>query len=398
MNVKADITGGITAGIIALPLALAFGIASGLGASAGLWGAIALGFFAAALGGTKMQISGPTGPMTVVTAAAVASFGGDLGSVTSMFVLAGIFQILFGVFRLGKFVKFIPYSVVSGFMSGVGFIIILLQINPILGANGVGGTVAAIKSLPQAIAGVNFIALALGVATMLILYITPKKLARIVPTPLLAILVLTPLSAALNFNVATIGQIPTGFAKFALPTPDLSHVATIVAYALMLAVLGSIDSLLTSLVADSITKTKHSSNQELIGQGIGNAVAGFLGGIPGAGATMRTVANIKAGGEGRLSGMTHSVFLLLAALVFAPAVAYVPLAVLAGILIKVGVDILDYRLLKRLTHIPVKDLAVTAAVFLLTVLVDLIFAVGVGVVLAWALYATGVSKRNKNST
>ncbi len=395
MNVKADITGGITAGIIALPLALAFGIASGLGASAGLWGAIALGFFAAALGGTKMQISGPTGPMTVVTAAAVASFGGDLGSVTSMFVLAGVFQILFGVFRLGKFVKFIPYSVVSGFMSGVGFIIILLQINPILGANGVGGTVAAIKSLPQAIAGVNFIALALGVATMLILYLTPKKLARIVPTPLLAILVLTPLSAALNFNVATIGQIPTGFAKFALPAPDLSHVATIVAYALMLAVLGSIDSLLTSLVADSITKTKHSSNQELIGQGIGNAVAGFLGGIPGAGATMRTVANIKAGGEGRLSGMTHSVFLLLAALVFAPAVAYVPLAVLAGILIKVGVDILDYRLLKRLAHIPVKDLAVTAAVFLLTVLVDLIFAVGVGVVLAWALYATGVSKRNK---
>ncbi|MBE2984947.1 SulP family inorganic anion transporter [Campylobacter sp. RM9344] len=395
MNIKGDVTGGLTAGIIALPLALAFGIASGLGASAGLWGALVLGFFAAIFGGTKMQISGPTGPMSVVAAAIVFNFKGDMGSVMAVFVLTGIFQIIFGVLKLGKFVKYIPYSVISGFMSGVGFIIILLQINPMLGSSSVGNTLSAIESIPQAIADINFTAFYFAVATLLILYLTPKKISRILPTPLLAIIVLTPLCMILKADVATIGEIPLGLPKFIVPNADMALMSSILLYALMLAVLGSIDSLLTSLVADSITKSKHSPNKELIGQGIGNAFVGFVGGIPGAGATMRTVANIKAGGEGRISGVVHALFLLFVALVFAPVVAYVPLCVLAGILIKVGIDILDYRLLKRIAFIPRKDATTMAIVFLLTVFVDLIFAVAIGVVLAWLFYSTNIPKRNK---
>ncbi|WP_169764257.1 SulP family inorganic anion transporter [Campylobacter mucosalis] len=392
---KGDITGGLTAGIIALPLALAFGIASGLGASAGVWGAIVLGFFAAVFGGTKMQISGPTGPMTVVSAAIVFKFAGDTSSVMAVFVLAGLFQILFGILRLGKFIKFIPYSVVSGFMNGIGVIIILLQINPLLGLKGIDSTIMAIKTLPESILNFNQNAVILGFLTIVILYLSPKRLSSLVPTPLLALLIITPICFLFKIDVATIGAIPTGFAQFVMPKFDLVNLNSIVTYAFILAVLGTIDSLLTSIVADSITKTKHSSNQELIGQGIGNTLVGFVGGIPGAGATMRTVANIKAGGTGRLSGMTHSMFLLLAVLIFAPIISYVPLAVLAGILIKVGFDILDYRLLRRIKFIPKKDICVMIVVFLLTVFVDLIFAVGVGVVLAWFLYFIRVSKEKK---
>ena len=395
MNFKGDISGGIIAGIVALPLAIAFGIASGLGASAGLWGAIVLGFFAAIFGGTKTQISGPTGPMSVVSAAIVFHFGGDMGSIMSVFVLAGIFQMLFGVLRLGKFIQYIPYSVISGFMTGVGFIIILLQINPMLGADGVGNTLAALKAIPSALADLNPSALCFAIATIAILYLTPKRISRIIPTPLLAIFILTPICALINADIPTIGAIPVGLPKFIAPNPNLADLAHIVIYALILATLGSIDSLLTSLVADSMTKTKHKSNQELIGQGIGNFLAGLAGGIPGAGATMRTVANIKAGGTSRISGATHSVFLLLVVLICAKIVSYVPLAVLAGILIKVGIDIFDYRLLKRLFYIPRKDLTVMLTVFSLTVFVDLIFAVGVGVFLAWLLYSTNIPKKNK---
>ncbi|NLK66215.1 MAG: SulP family inorganic anion transporter [Campylobacteraceae bacterium] len=385
-SIKNDITGGIIAGVVALPLALAFGIASGLGASAGLWGAIVLGFFAAAFGGTKMQVSGPTGPMSVVCAATVFHFTGDIGTIMSIFVLAGLFQISFGILKLGKLVKFIPYSVVSGFMTGVGFIIIILQLNPMLGVEGVGSTIVAIKSLPTALSNINPTALIIALLTLTILYLTPKKLANIIPPALIALIILTPVCAVFSLDIPLIGDIPTGFPEFIVPSPDLTKIVSIIMYALMLAILGSIDSLLTSLVADSITNTKHNSNQELIGQGIGNALVGFVGGIPGAGATMRTVANIKAGGRGRLSGATHSVFLLLVVLVLAPVVSYVPLSVLAGILIKVGIDILDYRLLKQTSSVSKEDLFVDFTVLLLTVFVNLIFAVGVGIVLAFILY------------
>ncbi|MCF0254507.1 MAG: SulP family inorganic anion transporter, partial [Duodenibacillus sp.] len=394
-NIKGNIAGGLTAGIIALPLALAFGIASGLGASAGLWGALVLGFFAALFGGTKMQVSGPTGPMSVVSASIVLAFQGDIGSIMSVFVLAGVFQICFGVLRLGKFVKYIPYSVISGFMTGVGFIIILLQINPMLGVPGIGDTLQALMAVPRSWGAMNPVALLVSLVTVVIVYKTPAKVGKLIPPPLLAILVLTPLVWLLNLPVATIGDIPTGFAKFTVPLPRMDYIVPIVAYALALALLGSIDSLLTSLVADSITKTKHRSNQELIGQGIGNALVGFVGGIPGAGATMRTVANINAGGTDRLSGMTHAVFLLLVVLVFAPVVKYVPLPVLAGILLKVGVDILDYRMLRRITTLPKSDLVVMLVVFFVTVLVNLILAVFLGIGLAVLYYLKDTPKAGR---
>lgn len=389
---KGDLVGGLTASIIALPLALAFGIASGLGASAGLWGAIILGFFAALFGGTKTQISGPTGPMTVISASIVLLFKDDFSSIMSIFALAGAFQIIFGVLKIGGFVKYIPYPVISGFMSGIGIIIIILQLNPMLGQTSVGNVLTAVLSMPSALINTNILSLVLSLATLAILYLSPKKLAAIIPTPLIALFVLSPIAYFLDLNVATIGDIPRSMPSFALPLPDLAKLPIIIGYAAMLALLGSIDSLLTSLVADSITKTKHKSNQELIAQGLGNTIVSFFGALVGAGATMRTVVNVKSGGHSRLSGVFHSIFLVLILLIFADFVSFVPLAVLSGILIKVGIDILDYRLLKSLKDAPKEDLFVMVVVFLLTVFVDLIFAVGLGVVLSSLLLVSRITK------
>lgn len=395
MGIKGDICGGITAGVIALPLALAFGIASGLGAGAGVWGAIVLGFFAAVFGGTKMQISGPTGPMSVISAVIVFKFANDINAVMAIFVLAGILQIMFGIFRFGKFIKFIPYSVVSGFMNGVGAIIILLQINPMLGQKSVSNTIGAISEFSNSLLNLNPVSLIITLFTLAILYLSPKRLSSILPPPLMALILITSICVFFNISVDTISHIPTGFPKFVMPVFDIANIVVVVTYALILAVLGSIDSLLTSLVADSLTNTKHNSNKELFGQGVGNALVGFVGGIPGAGATMRTVANIKAGGMGRLSGVTHSLFLLFSVLIFAPIVSYVPLAVLAGILIKVGIDIFDYRMLKRIFYMPKRDVFVMVVVFLITIFIDLIFAVFVGVVLAWLFYRFSLAKQDR---
>lgn len=390
MNIRGDIAGGLTAGVIALPLCLAFGIASGLGAAAGLYGAILLSFFAAIFGGTKTQISGPTGPMTVVTASVVVALGGDMSLLIMVFVLAGFFQILLGVFKIGRFVRFIPYPVISGFMNGVGVIIILLQISPLLGGSNPNGTIEALMALPSI--DINSQSLMLGALALIVIYLTPKKISAIVPSPLLALILFSLLSYFLNLDVKTIGLIPSSLPTFIIPQISYAHITIILTYALVLAALGSIDSLLTSLVADSLTKTKHSSNRELIGQGIGNMMAGFFGGLVGAGATMRTVTNIKLGGNSRLSGVTSSVFLALVLLSFSDLVSYVPIPVLSAILIKVGFDIFDYRLLKELKTAPKCDLSVMILVFLLTVFVDLIFAVGVGVLVASLVLVYQVNK------
>ncbi|SME87976.1 SulP family inorganic anion transporter [Desulfovibrio gilichinskyi] len=377
-----DVFGGLTAGIIALPLALAFGVASGAGAAAGLYGAIILGFFAAILGGTPTQVSGPTGPMTVVTATAIAAFAGDFQSVCMVVVLAGIIQIIFGVCRLGGFVRFIPYPVISGFMTGIGVIIILLQIEPILGSAGIGSPLMAIVHMPEAIANVSLPSLSLAVATMVIVFKIPPRITRVVPSPLIALVGMTAIAGIFNLPVHTIGEIPSGLPEFHFPSINLAQWSSIAGTAFALALLGTIDSLLTSIVADSVTKDHHDSNRELIGQGIGNALCGFMGGLPGAGATMRTVVNIKAGGRTRLSGVIHSLVLLLILVGAGPLASHIPLAVLSGILVKVGVDILDYRLLRLVRKIPREDLMVMVTVFGVTVFVDLIVAVALGVTLA----------------
>ena len=396
-----DLFGGLTAGIVALPLALAFGVQSGMGAAAGLYGAIILGFFAAVFGGTPSQISGPTGPMTVVTATLVAGLiaqnGGleqSMGAIVMAFFLGGAFQVLFGVLQLGSYIRFIPYPVISGFMSGIGFIIILLQLFPAMGLNSPASTYEVLSNIRQLFAEMNVEALALSLLSITIIYIFPKITSKI-PSTLVALLIATTISVVASLEVPRIGDIPTGLPPFlGLEMFNLSagQIQTIIAAALTLAALGSIDSLLTSVVADNVTKTRHNSNKELIGQGIGNSIGGLFGGLPGAGATMRTLVNIRAGGAGRLSGAVHSLTLVVVLLGAGSYAALIPKSVLAGILITVGMGILDYRGFRHIAKVPKSDVVVMITVLVLTVFVDLLTAVGVGMLVASVFFMKKMSE------
>ncbi|WP_017446020.1 SulP family inorganic anion transporter [Gayadomonas joobiniege] len=389
-NVRGDITGGITAGVVALPLALALGVASGLGPMAGLYGAMAVGFFAALFGGTPSQISGPTGPMVVVLAGLFASLSGNAELIFTAVILAGLLQIAFGFLGIGQYIRLVPYPVISGFMTGIGAIIIILQIGRLLGHEPPGGTIGALSYIPTALADINFATLALGLGTLIIAYKWPAKLGKYVPGALAALIIGTLIS--LFFAVPILGDIPTGLPSLQLPVYDSANFLLVVEAAVILAILGAIDSLLTSLVADNMTRTRHNSNKELIGQGIGNTVAGFIGGIAGAGATMRTVVNIRSGGKERLSGMVHALVLLAVILGLSPLASQIPHAVLAGILVKVGLDIVDWSYLKRAHTGPRWDFALMLTVLGLTVFVDLITAVGVGVVLAALAYVRQIAQ------
>lgn len=389
-NLRGDFTGGLTAGIVALPLALALGVASGLGPMAGLYGAIAVGFFAALFGGTPAQISGPTGPMVVVLAGLFASLSGDASLIFTAVILAGIFQIVFGVLGVGQYIRLVPYPVISGFMSGIGAIIIILQIGRLLGHEPPGGTIGALTYLPTALADIDFATLALGLGTLVIAYKWPPQLGKYVPGALAALIIGTLVSLALS--VPILGDIPTGLPSLHLPVFDQSKALLVLEAAFILAVLGAIDSLLTSLVADNMTRTRHDSNKELIGQGIGNTFAGLIGGIAGAGATMRTVVNIRSGGKYNISGMVHALVLLAIVLGLSPLAAQIPHAVLAGILVKVGLDIIDWSYLKRAHKGPRWDFGLMIMVLALTVFVDLITAVGVGVVFAALAYVKQIAQ------
>lgn len=396
---KNDIFGGVTAAIVALPLALAFGVASGAGAIAGLYGAIILGFFASLFGGTSTQISGPTGPMTVITASAIVTFQNDLQAVFTVIFLSGLIQISFGIVKIGKWIKYIPYPVISGFMSGIGIIIIILQINSFVGVDSYGSVIETVVNIPNTIKNIDFHSFIIASITLAIMFLTPKKIAKIIPPALIALVFVTLLSVSMNFSISTIGEIPMGLPELVFPFSfDILKLSTIITLAITLALLGSIDSLLTSLVADSMTKTKHKPNKELIAQGIGNSICSFFGAIPGAGATMRTVINIKSGGTTRVSGIVHSITLLLIVLVLAPFASSIPLAVLSGILIKVGFDILDYKFIKLINKVSKQDLLVMVTVVLLTVFVDLIMAVGVGITFASIIAVYKVSKNTKIKT
>lgn len=394
-NIKGDFTGGLVAGVVALPLALAFGVQSGMGATAGLYGAIAVGIFAALFGGTETQASGPTGPMTVVSAALVAAaiqMNGNLDNAMNIilltFLLGGLFQVIFGFLNIASYVKYFPYPVISGFMSGVGLIIIILQIFPFVGLDSAKSTLSVIQDLPRLFAEANFSALALGAITIAIYFLFPK-ITKSIPSPLAALIVATLIAYFTKMDVPLIGEIPAGLPAFQLGgifNVDSSTYALILEYALVLAVLGSIDSLLTSVIADNMTKTKHNSNRELIGQGIGNMLAAAIGGIPGAGATKGTVVNINAGGRTRLSGIIHGVFLLTVLLGLGKLAAHIPLCVLAGLLIPIGFKIVDFKGLKHLTKVPRPDAVVLVLVLLITTFGSLIHAVGIGIALACLLF------------
>jgi len=396
-NIKGDLFGGVTAAVIALPMALAFGVASGAGAAAGLWGAVLVGLFAALFGGTPSLISEPTGPMTVVMTAVIASFSASnpengLAIAFTVVMLAGVFQIAFGFLRLGRYITQMPYTVISGFMSGIGIILIILQLGPFLGqAIPKGGVIGTLNSLPQLIQNARLPEVVLALITLAILWLTPAALKKIAPPQLIALVAGTLLSLTLlnggsgaegGEGVRRIGEIASGFPQLRMPYVEWGLASKMLIDAAVLGMLGCIDALLTAVIADSITRTEHNSNKELIGQGLGNLVSGLFGGLPGAGATMGTVVNIQAGGRSALSGISRAVILMVVILAFTGVAAQIPQAVLAGIALKVGVDIVDWGFLRRAHRISISGALIMYLVIGLTVLVDLIAAVGIGVFIA----------------
>ena len=359
-TIKADLFGGLAAGVVALPLALAFGVASGLGPAAGLYGAIAAGIVASIFGGTAIQITGPTGPMTLVMAGVVAantSGAGvpDIGVMAGIVIFAGAFQILLGLFRAGSYIRYMPYPVISGFMSGIGLIIVIQQIFPFLGGVApASDPFGILNQINQLHGNVNWNAVGLGGAAIAIAWILPR-FTKAVPGSLAALIVLTAVAAIFRLNVHELGEMPSGLPHLTMPSFSLAKLGSMIGPAIQLGFLGSIDSLLTSLVADNLTKTRHNSNRELIGQGLGNVAAGLLGGIPGSGATTRTVVNIDAGGRTRLSGVVHGLFLLGVLLGGSNLVKFIPNAVLAGLLVLVGIGIIDYRGIGHIFKVPKSD-------------------------------------------
>ncbi len=463
-NVRGDIFGGLTAGIVALPLALAFGVQSGLGAPAGLYGAIFIGFFASLFGGTNTQISGPTAPMTAVSmliiAGILAEFDGNVKLATpailTVFLLAGIFQLILGFVKSGSLIKYIPYPVVSGFMSGIGVIIIITQLLPLFGYNpsqdtnnirhfkaqaeevlldkilqeevdegllvldhfeetikrsseiteadilnesktlvssDSAGVIGSLRYLPKAIQNINWLEFILALVTIFIIF-GFKRITKAVPSTLVALLVVSLVVYFAQLNALKIGEIPKGFPKLNYEIFTQFSISSVMPYiftAFSLALLGAIDSLLTSVVADNMTKTRHDSNRELFGQGIGNSIAAIFGGIPGAGATIRTVVNIDAGGKTKLSGMIAALLLLTILLALGPFASQIPKAVLAGILLTVGIGVMDYKGLKALPSMPKADAIVLILVLVLTVFWDLIFAVALGLVVSSLMFMKNIS-------
>jgi SulP family sulfate permease len=399
-NIRGDVFGGITAAVIALPMALAFGVASGAGPEAGLYGAILVGLFAALFGGSPTLISEPTGPMTVIFTAVITKLiasdpANGMAMAFTVVIMAGLFQILFGALRLGKYVTRMPYGVVSGFMSGIGIILIILQFGPLLGQpTPTGGVLAILQQLPALLQGIRLEETTLALVTVAILFLMPARFKRYVPPQLLALLVGTLISIMLlsSADIRRIGEIPTGLPQFQLPVFNIEQWQVMLVDAIVLGMLGCIDALLTSVIADSLTRTQHKSDKELIGQGIGNVMSGLFGGLPGAGATMGTVVSIQSGARTALAGLVRAAILIVVVMWAAPLTATIPLAVLAAIAFKVGIDIIDWRFLKRAHRLSGRGALVTYGVIALTVFVDLIVAVGIGLFVANVMTITRLSE------
>ncbi|EGA72038.1 hypothetical protein VISI1226_02235 [Vibrio sinaloensis DSM 21326] len=387
VNLKGDMFGGVTTAIISLPLALAFGVASGAGAEAGLWGAIMVGLFASLFGGSNTLISEPTGPMTVIMTAVLTSMmakypEAGMAMTFTVVMMAGAFQILLGTLKLGKYVTLMPYSVISGFMSGIGVILIILQMSPLLGhAAPSGGVIGTLTALPDTVANMKFSELFLGLLTLGILFCFPKKYRRYVPAQLVALVAVTLLSVMLfDFDdIRRIGEIPAGLPSLVVPHIDASMFVEMVIDALVLGTLGCIDTLLTAVIGDSLTRKEHDSDKELRGQGLANMISGLFGALPGAGATMGTVTNIQVGARSPLSGVIRALMLALVVLVAGGLTEPIPMAVLAGIAVYVGFNILDWSFIQRAHKVSFAGMAIMYGVMLLTVFVDLIVAVGLGV-------------------
>ena len=382
-DLRRDVFGGVTAGVVGLPLALAFGEGSGLGAVAGLYAAISMGLFAAFFGGTQTLISGPTAPMTVAVSVIVATQVESITEVFAIAVMAGVLQILLGALRIGRFIAYTPYSVISGFMSGVGVIIIVSQTLPFGGQPvAEGGPLGTIRAWPDLLDNLHHQAIIIGVVTLGVACLWPKRLRRYLPPTLAALIAGTLLSVAWSSDVAVIGDVPQGFPAIALPSFSLDLLGRAAQPAITLALLGSINTLLTSLMADSMTRTQHDSDRELIGQGIGNVATGFVAGMPSAGITVLTGANIRAGARTRVSGVLCAAILLAIVLGLGRFLEVIPHAALAAILMKISWDIIDWRFLTRVLKVQREHLLVMAVTLFLTVFVDLVTAVAIGLITA----------------
>ncbi len=387
INLKGDLFGGVTTAIISLPLALAFGVASGAGAEAGLWGAIMVGFFASLFGGSSTLISEPTGPMTVIMTAVLTSMvakypESGIAMTFTVVMMAGAFQILLGTLKLGKYITLMPYSVISGFMSGIGIILIILQLSPLLGhAAPAGGVLGTLGALPETLSHLDIKELFLGLLTFVVLFLFPEKYRKFVPAQLVALVAVTLISIIIfdMDSIRRIGEIPAGLPSIVIPTINSDMFMTMVIDALVLGTLGCIDTLLTAVIGDSLTRKEHDSDKELRGQGLANMISGLFGALPGAGATMGTVTNIQVGARSPLSGVFRAAVLALVVLVAGGLTEPIPMAVLAGIAVYVGFNILDWSFIQRAHKVSFAGMAIMYGVMLLTVFVDLIVAVGLGV-------------------
>lgn len=393
-NLKGDIFGGIISSIVALPQALAFGVATGLGAKAGIWGAIILCFISGGILSTKsLLISGPTGPCSVIIASFAALYLNDINAIVTILLIAAIFQFLIGLTSLPTIVKYIPYPVISGFLNGVGILLIILQLNPILGFDTLSTPIKTIKYILINYSNINLHALLLALLTLLIIFLIPKRINRYLPSQILALILCTFISIKFGFELKTISDIPVSFPEILIPNINIAKITDYIPFALTLAIVGSCESLLTGLVSDSLTKNKSSHKKIILFQGIGNFFCAITGSLFGAAATMRTVAAINSNAITRLAAIINSLFLITVLFIFNNFVSQIPLAVLGGILIKIGMDIIDIKLLKVIKYAPKDDLYVLIVVFLLTVFYNLIFAVGVGITFAALLYAKRVADK-----
>lgn len=391
--ISGDIFGGVNSAIITLPQALAFGVATGFGAGAGLWGAIILCFIAGLAGPNLPFVSGTTGPVAIVIASTMVALHNDLSAAVTILLMAAIFQIIASLTNLPRIVKYVPYPVISGFMNGVGIIIIILQLNPLLGQKSLPSTIATIGALKQSIASINNEALIIGLITLAIILLIPKRFSRFVPSSVIALIFCTWLSVKLGMNVERINEISVAFPQILKPDLNIHNIITYIPYALTIAVVFSAESLLTGLVSDSLTKTRHNPKHLLAAQGIGNIACALTGSLGGSAATMRSVAAINTGATTKLCAIINPLILIVLLFNFSNYVALIPLPVLAAILIKIGYDIIDIKLLKVLKYAPKDDLYVLATVFLLTVFYNLIFAICAGITLAALLYAKRVADK-----
>ena len=388
-----DVFGGINSAIITLPQALAFGVATGFGAGAGIWGAIILCLVAGMLGPKVPLISGTTGPVAIVVASAMIALNNNMQAAVTVLFTAAVFQIIASLTNIPQMVKYIPYPVISGFMNGVGIIIIILQLNPLMGHRALSSTVETVLSLHQSILSLNHSALFIGIVTLIIVFCVPKKINKYIPSQIVALIFCTWLSVKMGLNLDRISEVSVSFPALIKPYCDFSHIVEYLPYALTIAIVFSAESMLTGLVADSLTKTRHNPKHLLAAQGIGNIFCSITGSLGGSAATMRTVAALNAGATTKIAAFIDPFLLLILLFKFSGFVAQIPLAVLAAILIKIGYDIIDVKLLKVLKYAPKDDLYVLFTVFFLTVFYNLIFAVGAGITLAALLYAKRVADK-----